>query len=56
MEETLTFEVDCVGLTLKHIITELLKYERDQHRMEMEKSFNTTLGPKTVAIQKLYNF
>lgn len=52
MEKTLTFEVDCVRLTVKHVITELLKYERDLHRIEIEKSFNTTLGPKTMTIQK----
>lgn len=48
MEETPTIEVDCGRLTVKHVITELLKYERDLYRMEMEKNFNTTLGPKTM--------
>lgn len=43
-------------ITVKHIVTERMKYERDRHRTEMDESFDTELGPETEDNAKMMKF
>ncbi|KAF0762822.1 Uncharacterized protein FWK35_00007490 [Aphis craccivora] len=49
-------EVCCVQLTVKHIITEYLKYKQDRQTIELDTIFNVALGPKTEENAKMLQF
>ena len=55
-EEAPICEVCGVRLTVKHILSECLKYEQDRQRIGIDASLDTSLGPETVDNIKMLDF
>lgn len=50
------YEVCEVQLSVKHIVTECLKYERDRYRIKMNENFDIALKPEKVDNIKMLLF
>lgn len=46
-EEAPYCKVCGIRLTVKHIVTECMKYEQDRHKFKMEEILDIALGPET---------